>query len=156
MNEEVSFPQDVTYISEYEFSNNSVIKTVFIHKNIKIIGKKAFKNCKELRNVIFEQMNEIVLCNSCFQGCFELNTIVSPEGLKEIPKKCFMNCFRLKNVVLPTSLIKIDQYSFYNCLMLENIRVTKHEKNKLNGVLVLDDTINQLIQQKKDDFCFIN
>ena len=49
MNEEVSFPQDVTYISEYEFSNNSVIRTVFIHKNIKIIGKKAVKNCKELK-----------------------------------------------------------------------------------------------------------
>lgn len=52
---------------------------------------------------------------SCFEDnrWLEVNPLIIPEGITEIPARCFQWCDSLKKIVLPSSLKTIDQLAFY-------------------------------------------
>ncbi len=55
------------------------------------------------------------LGESCFEDnkWLEVNPLVIPEGITEIPVRCFQWCDSLKKIILPSTLKTIDQLAFY-------------------------------------------
>lgn len=55
------------------------------------------------------------LGESCFEDnkWLDIDPLIIPEGISEIPARCFQWCYSLKKVILPSSLKTIDQLAFY-------------------------------------------
>ncbi|GAB6975597.1 hypothetical protein JCM15124A_05040 [Prevotella falsenii] len=67
------------------------LRTINIPSSLKKIGESCFEDNKWL----------------------EVNPLIIPEGITEIPARCFQWCDSLKKIVLPPSLKTIDQLAFY-------------------------------------------
>ena len=78
--------------NQYEGKNYEI---VFVPKSVTKIGRSAFKDCKNLRNVVFEDDSKLekiefeCFCNSSFQE------IILPKTLKQIRWNTFKNCKNL-------------------------------------------------------------
>lgn len=92
----IVIPNSVIEIEEFAF-NNSEAKHVFIPNSVKKIG------------------------NYAFEYCYDLEDIVLPDSIKELPENVFEDCTNLKNVEIPNSVRKIGEYAFEGCSSLETI-----------------------------------
>lgn len=52
-----------------------------------------------------------------------LETLVIPEGVRNMRNSCFFKCEKLKKVTLPASLDRMEDYSFGRCTALEEIEI---------------------------------
>lgn len=96
----VVIPAGVNSICYAAFYNTG-LTSVFIPKNVKIIGQKVFWHCRDLTTVGFDR-------NSSY---------------KELPEQCFKDCESLKNVTFG----KVDYLAalaFGNCTTIESIDLT--------------------------------
>lgn len=96
----VVIPAGVNSICYAAFYNTG-LTSVFIPKNVEIIGQKAFWHCRDLTTVGFDR-------NSAY---------------KELPEQCFKDCESLKNVTFG----KVDYLAalaFGNCTTIESIDLT--------------------------------
>lgn len=96
----VVIPAGVSSICYAAFYNTG-LTSVYIPKNVEIIGKKAFWHCRDLVTVGFDR-------NSVYQ---------------ELPEQCFKDCESLKNVTFG----KVDYLAalaFGNCSTIESIDLT--------------------------------
>ena len=87
--------------------------------NIVEIGKSAF-NYMSLEEInLPESLRKLNIYS--FANCHWLNVdpLIIPEGVIEIPAQCFVNCQNFKKLVLPSTLRKIKQCAFYNTRMEE-------------------------------------
>ena len=96
----VVIPAGVNSICYAAFYNTG-LTSIFIPKNVEVIGKKAFWHCRDLTTVGFDR-------NSSY---------------KELPEQCFKDCESLKNVTFG----KVDYLAalaFGNCTTIESIDLT--------------------------------
>lgn len=96
----VVIPAGVSSICYAAFYNTG-LTSVYIPKNVEIIGQKAFWHCRDLVTVGFDR-------NSAYQ---------------ELPEQCFKDCESLKNVTFG----KVDYLAalaFGNCSTIESIDLT--------------------------------
>ncbi|ELP92050.1 hypothetical protein EIN_292290 [Entamoeba invadens IP1] len=125
----VDIPNCVTKIGQRCFENCPLDKNkVFIlHKNIEIIDKNAFNNCK---------FKEVVI-----------------EGkIKEISDNTFTNCLSLSKITLPETVTKFGDYSFENCgfdqvFFMKNLKefgFGVFSNNKKISELVWDENFRQI------------
>ncbi len=103
----------------YDF-NLSLENTVLIPKEVKRIGKGAFKNCVNIKNLIFEEGIETIEENAFF-GCTGLESVVFPSTLIKIGNNAFENCNHLENVVFSEGIKYIGEKAFYDCFRIKNI-----------------------------------
>lgn len=99
----------ITKVGEKAFANSN-IKNVELGSNIKEIQKGAFKNCKELKKVVF------------------------PSGLEIVGKGAFKNCIKLSEVKLPASVHIIRSNAFKNNKSLKKFVLGKKEKISKKGL----------------------
>lgn len=95
------------------------IKKIMLPDNIVEIGKSAF-NYMQLEEInLPESLRKLNIYS--FANCHWLNVdpLIIPEGVIEIPAQCFVNCQNFKKLVLPSTLRKIKQCAFYNTRMEE-------------------------------------
>ena len=80
------------------------IKRVLIPKCVREIQEGAFEDCKNLREVIFEEgsMLKQIECGA-FQNCGYLRNILLPDGLEEIGLNAFCGS-GLVSIAFPSSL----------------------------------------------------
>ena len=126
-----------------------------------IINSKTFNNFN-LKEVILGKSNTID--SQAFYNCFELESVICPDGLLFIKSKAFENCYNLKNIQFKYGLLELEENSIYgsdqlkeinlpstvdnispnfisNCKNLKNINVST-ENNKYtseNGILYSKD-----------------
>ena len=95
------------------------IKKIILPDNIVEIGKSAF-NYMQLEKINLPKSLRKLNIYS-FANCHWLNVdpLIIPEGVIEIPTQCFVNCQNFKKLVLPTTLRVIKQCAFYNTRMEE-------------------------------------
>lgn len=95
------------------------IKKIMLPDNIVEIGVSAF-NYMQLEEINFPPSLRKLNIYS-FGNCHWLNVdpLIIPEGVMEIPTQCFVNCQNFKKLVLPSTLRKIKQCAFYNTRMEE-------------------------------------
>lgn len=122
----------VTELSAGAFRGSSV-QQVSLGKNVKKIGKGAFKNCKKLKKVSFSKKIQTLEAES-FSGCTSLGSVSLPATVKSVGAKAFKNCKKLKKFKLGKSSKKIKG---------GNIMFGGLQKNKVSiGANALENCIN--------------
>ena len=90
---------------------NTDITSVDINNKTKFIGKAAFRDCKNIKNISIPD-SVIYLGESAFNGAESLETIRLSNNLKEIKCYTFYKCKSLKELYIPAALTSINNYSF--------------------------------------------
>lgn len=95
------------------------IRRIILPDNITKIDGMAFYRMRLETINLPSSLKELGL--GSFGNCHWLNVdpLIIPEGVMEIPTQCFVNCQNFKKLVLPSTLRKIKQSAFYNTRMEE-------------------------------------
>ena len=92
------------------------------------IGKKFFKDCKNLQQVIIPESVKRI-DNYAFKNCENLKRIAFPKKLTEIGVGAFENCISLSHKeeysIDFTSLVRLGKYAFKNCKSIKSIAIEK-------------------------------
>ncbi|RGN41794.1 MULTISPECIES: leucine-rich repeat domain-containing protein [unclassified Bacteroides] len=100
----------------YDYLN---IQRIILPDNVTEIGKYAI-SMMYLKKINFPSSLKKFSIGS-FYSChwMEMDPLVIPEGITEIPWYCFGHCQSFRKLVLPQSLKMIDGFAFYNTRMEE-------------------------------------
>lgn len=154
--EEVIFPDSVTVIGTWSFSN-STIKKIRMSPNVTFLGTYAFGKCGEIEKVIFPAGIGTVETNSW--GPFsetkvkvaefeygsdkvpesilsggDVEKVILPDTVRTIEYGAFWGCKSLKTIDLPEGLEKLGSYCFHSCEGLEEITIPSTVK-EVGGAL---------------------
>ncbi len=69
-----------------------------VPKNITTIGPRAFYGDKALKKILISSGNQR-LCQSVFEGCENLTTVVWPKSLKNVGTDAFLECTSLTSIL---------------------------------------------------------
>jgi hypothetical protein len=82
----------VTEIADGVFAGNSKIRQIKLGKNVEIIGKNAFKNCRNLKILDMSEAKLLSIGKSAVSGCKKLTILrINGNNLKKIGTKAFKN-----------------------------------------------------------------
>lgn len=112
--------ETVEVIGPVAFYDNTTIKTIQFHNNLKHILEESFKNSAITEITI---PSKVRLSDSTFNSCNQLVSVILEEGFTRITGRCFAHCIKLNSIVLPNSLINISSSGFYGCSSLESIDI---------------------------------
>ena len=101
-------------------------RSVFIPKNITVIGTNCFRRCSELERVTFEAGSRLKrIGRSAFFYCKDLKEIAIPASVEEIGDGCFEKCVNLERVTFEAGsrLKRIGERAFYGCKDLKEIAI---------------------------------
>ena len=93
------WPEGVTRVGEYVFSECMSLVAITIPEGVTSIGVSAF------------------------DGCWNLTSVTIPEGVTSIEQMAFDKCSSLTSVTLPSTLISIEQFAFENCSGLTSVAI---------------------------------
>lgn len=122
---EITLPDSIEEVYGDVFSY-SAINSVTFGKNTTLIGKRAFKNCKNLKSVTIPETVKYI-CSSAFQNCRGLKNVNILSKNVEIDFSAFKNCTNLKSVTI-NGVRKIDADIFCNCKKLSKITINNKKK----------------------------
>lgn len=77
----------------------------------------------KVEKIEFISCNIETMVNSEFSGIVNLNSIVLPDSLIEIPQFAFYYCTNLKEVIVPNNVQKIKDVAFCHCDGLKTIYI---------------------------------
>ena len=83
-----------------------------IPASVKVIGKSAFENSKQLERIQLPSGISSI-GDSAFKGCENLSTINLPDSISRIGKEAFADCKKLKSVILPKKIETIPLGCFF-------------------------------------------
>ncbi len=139
----IKLPKSLVEIYGSSFSD-SKISSISIPKTVKRIGNYAFKNCNNLKKVIFED-SPTAISVGAFAGCSLLDEIDFGDSIQSVSMYAFNNCQSLKEIVLPSSITRIDDNVFQNCISLNKViilaPITQVSSNMFNGCINLTEII---------------
>lgn len=109
---------------------SSVVREVYISKNVKFIKTDAFSGCSSLKEVYISE-NVKSIGNYAFWGCYALKTVVIAENssLNSVGNNAFSYCRALKEFNIPSSAteqISIGERAFVDCEELSTISLPKN------------------------------
>ena len=111
---------NVRYVSDYAFENTA-LQTVKIGKFFANMGKGIFKNSTALTSVEFvSKYNLSYLGESMFEGCASLSAINVAElqNLQSVYDNAFKGCTSLKGVKFNDTLVQVGVSAFEGCTSL--------------------------------------
>ncbi|MBQ8731727.1 MAG: leucine-rich repeat domain-containing protein [Oscillospiraceae bacterium] len=120
-------PSSVKIIGKAAFQNCRNMKSVTLPAGITEIGSSAFSNCMSLESIALPSELKTIP-NNVFSHCISLEEIIIPEGVTTIGEYAFSGCKSLKSVTLPSTLTQIDAYAFQACESLTTISFPKNLK----------------------------
>ena len=107
---------------------NGTSPVVEIPSDIRIIGSKAFEDCREAEEVLLPDSLEEIEDNA-FSGCDNLRSVNIPGNLKKIGSYAFSECWSLETVELPSSIQEIGSYAFVRCYSLGSVKLPSSKAN---------------------------
>lgn len=118
----VTVVNKVEEVPDYQIEGTTLVQyngkdeNVVIPKNVKTIGKAAFKNNTSMRTLSFEKGTEIQkIANGAFEGCAALDEVTLPSGLIEISDYAFKDCVSLKYFELSPTVEIVGKFAFKGC-----------------------------------------
>jgi len=94
----------------------------YIIKNgTKVICESAFEGCEKLKTLMIPN-SAIIIGTSAFADCNNLAILKLPQ-IREIPSGVFGNCASLQSLVIPDGVTYIGIGAFYGCEKLESISI---------------------------------
>lgn len=121
---------------EYIKSTKKKLTSVVIPNVVKLkgksykvtsIGKRAFKNSKQLKTVKIGK-NVKTIKRQAFSLCVKLKNITLGKNVKSIGEEAFNQCTALTIITIPSKVVKIEEKAFYRC---KNLRYILVKTNKL-------------------------
>ena len=94
-----------------KYPANAPNKFYKIPDSVRIIGRRAFENCKKLEKIQLPS-KILFIGDSAFKGCENLSSINLPASIRIIEKEAFSDCKNLKSVILPKQIKTIPQRCF--------------------------------------------
>lgn len=111
----VSVPSKTKYISDYACFNGTLSSLSIENSQISIIGKYAFAQCFNLKEIIFPSSLEVI-SEGAFNNCVRLTSLIfKPDSkLRKIGFRAFSHCACIKNIKFPPLLETIEEGAFVN------------------------------------------
>ena len=130
----------INHIESKAFMGCDIIKKVVIHEHIKAVEFGAFKDCKNLSNVVVRSSNtkissdaflntpfydnikvwqvdgSLLKINGKLKGKFEVD-----KNITRIESDVFIDCNELEEIVLPDNLVSIGNNVFSGCKKLKKV-----------------------------------
>jgi len=98
------------------------ITSLQIHKDTKIIARKAAYFCKELTQVIIPN-GITAISQGTFAACNKLTNITIPNSVTSINDDAFFSCDNLTSVTIPNSVTSMGRGVFQGCTALTEITI---------------------------------
>ena len=95
-------------------------RTIEVNEGVRIIGKGAFQNRKQLHNISLPNSLETI-DEEAFRGCNNLEAMYIPRKTLRIGESAFRDCINMKSLKIENKLIKIGERAFENCASLEDV-----------------------------------
>lgn len=106
----LAVPETVKYF--YGYFGKSNIESLTLPETIQTLEswERTFEESANLKALDIPKGVKVL--DSTFSGCTSLESVVLPEGLKEIGNGTFARCESLKEITIPTSVTKIGAAAF--------------------------------------------
>ena len=118
-------PDSIVEIGKYAFENCSNLKEVKFSDKLEIIGERAFYNCDKIQKIeLPKSLKEMRngYNGGVFSNCSGLKKINIPKSLKE-GNLAFEGCSLLNEIEWEDGITKIPDGLFKNCAGLENVKI---------------------------------
>ncbi len=119
-------PKDVKSIGAGVFRGNESLTSIQIGNQVTSIGTDAFRECSNLKEVIFDldttNTETLVFGNSVFYDCRALTSLELPNRVEKIPDEFVKSCFSLGSFIIPDSVTEIGTKAFTSTA-LKNITI---------------------------------
>ena len=102
-------PEGITALSTFLFCGYDELEEITNQEVLEHLGEWALSSTK-IKEVNMPRLKSIG--ERAFDSCYDLTSVLLPEGVEEIPGSCFENCHNLSVVTLPSTLKKIGEYAF--------------------------------------------
>lgn len=127
-------------IGNSAFINCLGLKSINIPASVTEIGEKAFRNCRNLVSLSFEQESTLqTIGNSAFSGCSKLTDILIPSSVTTLGESAFSGCLGLYNVTFLISsegkcgIKEIPDFAFANCFISNSTDINIPEGVEIIG-----------------------
>lgn len=117
--------RDECDVDKGAFANNENLIEVVLPKNVTKIPSACFFNCKNLKSINLENIEEFE--SSCFESCNMLDISI-PEITKQIGQKAFFKS-GLTQLTIPKSVKKVEVGAFAMCENLKNYTILCDKNN---------------------------
>lgn len=84
----------------------------------------GWKNDARIKSVVISDGISLI-CESAFEGCFNIRTISMPESVYDIGKRAFYGCASLENIVLSSNITSIGQGAFCGCANMKSLNIPR-------------------------------
>lgn len=126
----INFPSSLNKIESDAFADTALEEVNL--SNVTEIGARAFKDCKELKHVVFNSsLKEIK--DETFDGCHSLQDIKFPSSIKSIGQRAFRGCWEITSIHIPEGIEVIEEDSFAACTKLTDLYIPSSVKAIKNG-----------------------
>jgi len=115
----------ITSIEWQVFANNKYVEKLTVPGTIKDLGVRSFENCPNLKEVYFEDGNEVV-ADGMFDGCSQLSKVRLAETTTRIDAYAFFGT-ALETITIPKSVKNFHIGTFYGCTKLKTVRIESPE-----------------------------
>lgn len=123
----VIIPANVSSICFAAFYNTG-LTSVYIPKNVEIIGEKAFWHCRDLVTVGFDRTSSYQeLPEECFKDCESLKNVTFGK-VDYLAALAFGNCTTIESIDL-TNVLSLDATAFDDCTNLSEVVYRDTEAN---------------------------
>ena len=106
---DVNISDGIVCVPDYAFQNCDYLESVTLGKDIKSIGKEAFRECVRLTGIDLNAIESIK--ETAFANCTALKT-VDLRHVSEINPGAFSGCQSLENIEFSNTIETIGEYAF--------------------------------------------
>ncbi|MDR2967568.1 MAG: leucine-rich repeat protein [Methanobacteriaceae archaeon] len=128
-NREVNVPHGVTAIGILAFSQQSTLTKIILPEGVTEL-QGLFFNCTNLEKIILPESLENIP-NNTFSGCVSLKSIDLPKNLKFLGEMAFHNCKSLTSIEIPPKVEYLETLAFMDCDNLKTI--SYYDQTKIKG-----------------------
>ena len=128
---EIVIPDSVKTIEELAFSGCVMLEKVDLNNVEEIDLSQTFCGCKKLKTIDLSNVKKLIYGQygtSLFGGCEELEEVILPDSITEIPYGMFEDCRSLREVKIPSGVVAIGDYAFSGCWNYKYILPEQLEK----------------------------
>lgn len=135
-------------INSDDFSNNDTIETMIFPSTLKTIDEYAFQNCRNLKEIIFENSKMPRIAKHAFEGCINLKNIyISGDTLPVAHKDAFDKC-DIENLYLNTRTVDYEGFEVSSKCINLGKDVVKINLSKNYTSFITVDKDNKIFSSK--------
>lgn len=115
----INLPDTLVSIGNGGFSQCVSLTEIILPKNLTSIGTAGFHCCDFESIVIPEGVKEVA--KETFRFCHNLKDVILPETIEFIGIRAFNGCTKLEEIIIPSSVKEIANEAFFECRVLKKV-----------------------------------